>query len=84
MKYYIDEKEVKEEEFNDKVWSQCLVHAYLNVDNGILQKDQKQIYENLAPLEQTLALNLIAKKAVDAYKTKTEFDINGFRFKKLN
>jgi hypothetical protein len=76
MKYFIDEKEVSQTEFKEKIYSQCLIN--------VSQKDKSiyQDYNKLTPFEMTLADNLLARNEAKQYENQMEFSINGFRFKR--
>lgn len=80
MKYYIDEKEVTEQEFKEKIWSQCIIHIINNHDAYF--KEMKHLYNQLSPLEKTLGDYMMGKKEMQKYENQKEFEINGFRFKR--
>jgi hypothetical protein len=82
LKYFIDKKEVSESVFNERLLGQCLIYVMSNEENFLNSKEIKKVYNQLSPLEQTMADNMAARKELEKYKEEEEFKINLYRFRR--
>ena len=81
MRYFIDEREVSEEEYKEKLRSQLYILITENVSN-FLNSEEKRAFNNLSEFEKELAYHKITRKNFDKYYALEQQELRNYRFKK--
>ena len=81
MRYFIDDREVTEEEYKEKLRSQLYILITENVSD-FLSSEENRILNNLSEFEKELAYHKVTRKNFEKYYALEQQELRNYRFKK--
>jgi hypothetical protein len=81
LRYFIDGKEVSEQEYQEKMKAQIYILITENIEH-FLNSEEKKIFDNLSEFEKQLAYHMVSRREFNKYYGLNQQELRNYRFNK--